>query len=114
MNYQNFNQQFRPDPNMNNMPGQKPKLKSSAPEVFIDDNLFVNIGRKGEFHLSFPDSKSEQDRVYRGTIKEATKDHIIIYDENARKWYMLPLLYLNYAVFNEWPNVPDSANWHGR
>ena len=75
-----------------------------APDIYIDDNLFLNKGKEGEFHMSFPDSNIERDRVFHGIIHEGTQDHIIVYNKEANEWYLLPLLYLNYTVFKDIPN----------
>jgi len=111
MNYHEFNSNFRHALPQNNNQGVNNKPK--APDVYIDDNLFLNLGQKAEFHMSFPDSKSERDRVFTGIIYEATADHVVLQSEKEGAWYLLPLLYLNYIVFRKAPKAPDLAKWHG-
>lgn len=76
----------------------------STTNDYINDDLFINTGKIGEFHMSFPDSITNKDIIFNGMIYKVAIDHIIIHNQNENKWYMLPLLYLNYAVFKEKPN----------
>lgn len=76
-----------------------------VPDAYVENSLFINIGMEATFHMSFPDSEKERDVVFKGVIKEATRDHIIIYDQRSNEWHLLPLLYLNYASSNETPNL---------
>ena len=84
--------------------------KVSAPDFYISDDLFLNLGKKGDFHMSFPDSAKERDMVFHGYIYEATSDHIIVSNPTINEWYLLPLLYLNYVKFNEKPNSSSGSN----
>ena len=115
MNYQNYQGAFRPAMPVNNeseINRQMPP-KVQTPEIYIADNLFLNLGEDATFHMSFPDSKSERDRVFTGKIVEATRDHIMLHNESTGEWYLLPLLFLNYTVFRKEPKIPDIAKWHG-
>lgn len=101
MNYNNYYRQAPPLPNhtpINKAGDSKPQ---TAPNFFLDDNLFLNIGKYCEVHMSFPDSIKERDRVFKGIIHEAVQDHIVIHDKEKNEWYMLPLIYVNYVLFRE-------------
>lgn len=76
-----------------------------VPDAYVENSLFINIGMKATFHMSFPDSEKQKDMVFTGVIKEATRDHIVIYDQKSNEWFLLPLLYLNYGSTNEKPNL---------
>ena len=110
MNNDYYHNYFRTLPPENKTPseldGFVSQKKVVAPDNYIDDSLFLNLGKSGEFHMSFPDSLNERDMVFHGSIYEGAQDHIIVYNSHANEWYMLPLLYLNYAVFKDKPNVP--------
>ena len=98
MNNEYYNPIYRQEPSVNNMTKQR-----GAPDIFIDDNFFLNMGHKGEFHMSFPDSATDRDRIFTGKIVEATADHISVHNEELNEWYLLPLMYLNYAITKEKP-----------
>ena len=47
------------------------------------------------------DSLEYRDKVYRGIIQAAGKDHIVISDTRDGKRYILLLVYLDYVEFDE-------------
>lgn len=96
---QNYQQAIQPNNNI-----ELSKI-IKVPEAFIETNMFLNIGKTGTFHMSFPDSEIEKDVIFYGKIVEAVRDHIVINNTATGTWYMLPLLYLNYAEFNEKPVI---------
>lgn len=67
-----------------------------------NENIFqTNKGKIASFYMSFPDSVEWRDKIFRGVIEEAGRDHVIISDPKTGKWTLLVLLYMNYVEFDE-------------
>lgn len=113
MNNQNYqyampypNQNFQPIPNQpinqdfqNNMyPNNQ---NEDYEESYIENILRLNKGKVGTFYMTYNDSLEYRDKVYRGIIQAAGKDHIVISDTRDGKRYILLLVYLDYVEFDE-------------
>ena len=113
MNNQNYqyampypNQNFQPIPNQpinpdiqNNMyPNNQNEYYE---ESYIENILRLNKGKVGTFYMTYNDSLEYRDKVYRGIIQAAGKDHIVISDTRDGKRYILLLVYLDYVEFDE-------------
>ena len=70
-------------------------------QSYIENILRNNIGKKVRVHASFSDSVEWRDRKYTGIIEAAGRDHIILSDPKTGRWYLLLMIYLNYADFDE-------------
>lgn len=114
MNNPNY-QYAMPYPNQNFQPNQ-PNLDSSMyptpqplqpgqisdfEESYIENILRLNKGKIGTFYMTYNDSLEYRDKVYRGIIQAAGKDHIVISDTRDGKRYILLLVYLDYVEFDE-------------
>ena len=114
MNNTNY-QYAMPYPNQNFQPNQ-PNLDSSMyptpqplqpgqisdfEESYIENILRLNKGKVGTFYMTYNDSLEYRDKVYRGIIQAAGKDHIVISDTRDGKRYILLLVYLDYVEFDE-------------
>ena len=101
------NQNFQPNqsnldspiyPNQNPLqPGQI----SDFEESYIENILRLNKGKVGTFYMTYNDSLEYRDKVYRGIIQAAGKDHLVISDTRDGKRYILLLVYLDYVEFDE-------------
>ena len=114
MNNPNY-QYAMPYPNQNFQPNQ-PNLDSSMypnpqplqpgqisdfEESYIENILRLNKGKVGTLYMTYNDSLEYRDKVYRGIIQAAGKDHIVISDTRDGKRYILLLVYLDYVEFDE-------------
>ncbi len=70
-------------------------------QLYIDNILSLNTGKKAKIHATFPNSIKWQDNTFEGIIESTEKDHIIISNPNTGKWYLIPIIYLNYITFEE-------------
>lgn len=70
-------------------------------QSYIENILRLNRGKLATLYFSFPDSVEWRDKTFTGVIEAAGRDHIIISDPKTGKWYMLLMIYLNYAEFEE-------------
>ena len=111
MNNQNYqyampypNQNYQPiPPNVDpNLPFN-PNMNTFNPdeESYIENILRLNKGKVATFYMTYNDSLEYRDKVYRGIIQAAGKDHIVISDTRDGKRYILLLVYLDYVEFDE-------------
>ena len=89
----NINNDFKPEYEVNTtMP-----LEQS----YIENILRLNKGKQATIYVSFPDANEFKDRIFTRIIEESGKDHLIISNNEKNEWYLIPLIYLNYATFND-------------
>ncbi len=70
-------------------------------QSYVENILRANIGKKVTVYISFPDSLNWKDKIFKGTIEQAGRDHLIISDPSNGKWYLLLMIYLDYVEFDE-------------
>jgi spore germination protein Q len=70
-------------------------------QSYIENILRLNRGKLGTFYMTYSDSLEWRNRVYRGVIEAAGRDHIIISDPRDGKRYLLLNVYLAWVEFNE-------------
>ena len=97
-NFQPFPQQPIMDPNTNTMPQN---YFDPEEESYIENIIRLNKGKVATFYMTYNDSLEYRDKVYRGIIQAAGKDHIVISDTRDGKRYILLLVYLDYVEFDE-------------
>lgn len=102
-----MNGTYYPNPtfpnNMNNDVINENTINTTMPleQSYIENILRLNKGKKVSIYASFPDSKEFKDRIFEGIIEESGKDHIIMSNNEKNEWYLIPLIYMNYATFEE-------------
>lgn len=69
-------------------------------QSYIENILRLNKGRRAIAYASFPDSTIWRDKKYDGIIEQAGRDHLVMSDDDG-KWYLIPMIYLNYVEFDE-------------
>lgn len=96
-----------PMPNPN-MPSQNPNIPNMPNEQvdpfeqsYIENIIRLNKGKVGTFYMTYSDSLEWRDKVYKGVVLAAGKDHIVISDQRDGKRYVLLLVYLDWVEFNE-------------
>ncbi|WRK53445.1 spore coat protein GerQ [Coprobacillaceae bacterium CR2/5/TPMF4] len=70
-------------------------------QTYIENILRLNIGKLGTFYFTYSNSNEWRDKVYRGIIQQAGRDHFIIRDSKTNHEYLLQLVYFNWAEFDE-------------
>lgn len=85
---------------------------------FIENILRLNRGRMGTFYFTYENNPEWPAMVYRGRIEEAGRDHLIIYNPETNKSYLLLMVNLDYVEFDgqiEYipisPVTPDAQRW---
>lgn len=102
-----MNGTYYPNPtfpnNINNDIKTEYEVNTSMPleQSYIENILRLNKGKIVHIFASFPDSTEFKDREFIGTIEESGKDHIIMSNKEKNEWYLIPLIYMNYATFED-------------
>ena len=66
----------------------------------IENLLKLNIGKKGKFYVTIPNSNEWQSKIFEGIIECVGDDYLIISNPNG-EWYLLLTTYINFIVFEE-------------
>lgn len=92
---------------MNNIPGNGTSniMDQINTNSYAQGVLQKNIGKRGYFFVSFPDSVDWRDKIFYGILADAGNDYIMIYNEDNNEYYLVWSIYLNYATFDEKPNT---------
>lgn len=92
-----------PISNQPQMPLQNNQIEQVDPfeQSYIENILRLNKGKVGTFHMTYSDSLEWRDKVYKGVVLAAGKDHIVISDQRDGKRYILLLVYLDWVEFSE-------------
>lgn len=100
-----INGAYYPNPTFPN--AQNPEERQQTPadiyteQSYIENILRMNKGKKVRLYATFPDAQEWRDRVFSGILEQAGKDHILINDRENDKWYLLPMVYLNFVEADE-------------
>ncbi len=70
-------------------------------QSYIENILRLNAGKKAKLHVTVPGSKEWQDRVFEGIIEQSGRDHIIMSNPQTGEWYLVLMIYLDFATFEE-------------
>lgn len=84
-------------------PGSPPTGLPSGERSFIENILRLNIGKPGTFYFSFSNVVGERSntRQIAGTVKAAGRDHVIITERSTGHDFLFPMIYFDYAEFDE-------------
>lgn len=78
------------------VPGMLPIEQS-----YIENILRLNKGKLVTVYMAFEGSQEWNSKVFRGVVEAAGRDHLILSDPETGYRYLLPMVYFNYAVFEE-------------
>ncbi|WP_106495988.1 spore coat protein GerQ [Lentibacillus sp. Marseille-P4043] len=79
---------------------QPPVTPSQLPaeQSYIENILRLNEGKLANVYMTF---ENNQEKVFKGVVEAAGRDHIILRDPQTNKRYLLLMVYLDYITFNE-------------
>ncbi|MFC5540921.1 MAG: spore coat protein GerQ [Bacilli bacterium] len=92
-----------------------PSTGRQTEESYIENILRENIGVPGTFYFTFPSSETLPGETrgnvlrVRGTVLQAGRDHAVIREESTNHVYLLPMIYFDYARFDEGFRYINSA-----
>ena len=69
-------------------------------QSYIENILRLNKGKIATIYMSFEGSQWGS-KIFRGEIKEAGRDHIILHDSQNKINYLLLTIYLSYITFDD-------------
>lgn len=78
------------------IPGMLPIEQS-----YIENILRLNKGKLITVYATFEGGTNATQQTFEGIIEAAGRDHLIISDPQTNKRYLIPMVYLDYVVFNE-------------
>lgn len=95
----------QPSQGMQGMPPQYAQNPTPArrEESYIENILRLNRGKPGTFYFSFDnsDSQGKNNVTVRGVVEAAGRDHAIIRDLKTNHRFLFPMIYFDYAEFDE-------------
>lgn len=89
---------------------QTPQVGVTGPQIpgmlpieqsYIENILRLNRGKQVTVYMSFEGSQEWNSKVFKGVVEAAGRDHLILSDPESGNRYLLPMVYFNYAVFEE-------------
>ncbi|SEG38628.1 spore coat protein GerQ [Paenibacillus sp. UNC499MF] len=86
-------------------PGQVPPPGGTSQlpleESYIENILRLNLGKVGTFYMTYENNKEWNAKIFRGVVEAAGRDHIIISDPKTGMRFLLLMVNLDYATFDE-------------
>ncbi|PKR77534.1 spore coat protein GerQ [Halalkalibacillus sediminis] len=70
-------------------------------QSYIENILRLNRGKEATVYMTFENNAQWGEKIFKGIIEEAGKDHIVVADPQNGKWYLLLMIYLDYVSFDE-------------
>lgn len=71
-------------------------------ESYIENILRLNRGKPGTFHFTVPEARGGNNTVsVRGVVEAAGRDHAIIRELQTNHRFLFPMIYFDYAEFDE-------------
>jgi len=71
-------------------------------ESYIENILRLNKGKPGQFFFSFENAiEGAKTRSVRGVVEAAGRDHVILRELRTNHRFLFPMIYFDYAVFDE-------------
>lgn len=82
-------------------------------ESYIENILRLNRGKPGTFYFTVPAATSVEGRgntkVVRGVVEEAGRDHAVIRELSTDHHFLFPMIYFDFAEFDEHLNYLNSV-----
>lgn len=100
MNY--YQPPFYPYPQGYPIAYQQPYFPDYIPDEqsYIENILRDNLGKVATVYMNFENSQWGS-KIFKGVLKGAGKDHIILKDIQSETRYILLMVYLDYVTFDE-------------
>lgn len=92
---------IQPDPMNPATPPSTPAQSAVMNETYTENILRLNIGKLGTFYFTYTGSTEWRDRVYKGVLEQAGRDHFVIRDPKTNRRYLLASIYYVWAEFDE-------------
>lgn len=81
-------------------PGGRPQHQGE--QSYIENILRLNRGQPGTFHFSFEHGeRGTTTKTVRGFVEAAGRDHVILREARTDHRFLFPMIYFDYAEFDE-------------
>lgn len=70
-------------------------------ESYIENILRLNRGKLATVYATFENNQEWNARTFTGLIEAAGRDHLILSDPQTGRRVLLPMVYFDYATFDE-------------
>ncbi len=70
-------------------------------QSYIENILRLNKGKLVTIYMTFENNREWNAKIFKGIIEAAGRDHVIISDPTTGMRYLLPMINLDYATFDE-------------
>jgi spore germination protein Q len=70
-------------------------------QSYIENILRFNLGKVGTFYMTYENNTQWNAKIFKGKLEAAGRDHIIISDTKTGTRYLLLMVNLDYATFDE-------------
>lgn len=87
---------FPQQPTTPSVPGMLP-----LEESYIENIFRLNKGKMVTVYATFENNTEWNAKVFKGLIEAAGRDHLILSDPQTGMRYLIPMIYLDYATFEE-------------
>lgn len=93
------------------VPSNYPTAATRREESYIENILRLNRGKPGTFYFSFDNEGpgGTTTRAVRGVVEAAGRDHVILSESNTNHRFLFPMIYFDYAEFDEPLNYFDQT-----
>ncbi|WP_075983239.1 spore coat protein GerQ [Bacillus massilinigeriensis] len=83
--------------------GAQPQIPGMLPleQSYIENILRLNKGKLTTVHASFDGDGPADRRTFTGIIEAAGRDHLILSDPQTGRRTLIPMVFFNYATFDE-------------
>ncbi len=85
-----------PSPGGPQVPGMLPVEQS-----YIENILRLNKGKLVSVYSTFENNKEWNAKIFKGVIEAAGRDHLILSQMETGKRILLPMVYVDYIIFDE-------------
>ncbi|TMV47439.1 spore coat protein GerQ [Paenibacillus mesophilus] len=72
-----------------------------AEESYIENILRLNLGKMVTLYMTYENNSEWNAKIFRGVLEAAGRDHIIISDPKTGMRFLLLMVNLDYATFDE-------------
>jgi spore germination protein Q len=81
-------------------PGVPPK-PGATEESYIENILRMNLGKIATVYMTFENNREWNAKVFKGRVEAAGRDHVILSDPSSGTRFLLPMVNLDYATFDQ-------------
>ncbi|MHC8514452.1 spore coat protein GerQ [Sporosarcina sp. ITBMC105] len=83
--------------------GGRPPATPFREESYIENILRLNRGKIGTFNFSFENALAagKNTLAIRGMVEAAGRDHVILSESGTGDRFLMPMIYFDYAQFDE-------------